>query len=234
MENKFCINCGNILNEGEKFCSRCGTAINIVENTEIYNETIKDNINKEEIEIANSELSVDSNDGITNNESSQNSQETDSQAEDKQVEDKQVEDSQVEDSQVENNTQLDNTETSQQSTNAEQNIPNYGQTYAQQPKQNTYYQNQGYTVQQQYFYNKSDNEKPMTMGQFMGTLLLGCIPIAGFVLFIVWAFSSDINVNKKNFCRAYLLVQLILIAVVVVIYIIMFIVIIASLKHGRY
>jgi uncharacterized Zn finger protein (UPF0148 family) len=224
MGNKFCINCGSILNEGEKFCSRCGTAINIVENTEITNETIKDNINKEEIEIANSELSVDSNDGITNNESSQNSQESDNQAED----------NQVEDSQVENNSQLDNTETSQQSTNAEQSIPNYGQAYAQQPKQNTYYQNQGYTVPQQYFYNKSDNEKPMTMGQFMGTLLLGCIPIAGFVLFIVWAFSSDINVNKKNFCRAYLLVQLILIAVVVVIYIIMFIVIIASLKHGRY
>ena len=219
MENKFCINCGNILNEGEKFCSRCGTAINIVENIEISNETINDDSNKEKIETSNLDSSVELNEGITNTQISENLQEINNQ---------------VEDSQVENNTQLNNTEASQQSTNAEQSTPNYGQTYAQQPKQNAYYQNQGYTVPQQYFYNNSDNEKPMTMGQFIGTLLLGCIPIAGFILYIVWAFSSDINVNKKNFCRAYLLVQLIAIVVVIIIYIIMFIVIIASVKHGRY
>lgn len=80
--------------------------------------------------------------------------------------------------------------------------------------------------QQQYGYN--DIEKPMSVGQYIGTMLLLAIPIAGFVLYIVWAFSSDININKKNYCRAVLILQLIVLGI----YILFFVVILGAVASS--
>ncbi|MEL7609576.1 MAG: zinc ribbon domain-containing protein [Bacillota bacterium] len=50
-----------------------------------------------------------------------------------------------------------------------------------------------------------DLNAPMSLGQYMLTMLIGAIPIVGFIFLLIWAFSSDTNVNKKNYCRAVLI-----------------------------
>jgi hypothetical protein len=58
------------------------------------------------------------------------------------------------------------------------------------------------------------NTAPMTTAQYLGALFLGIIPLAGFIIYIVWAFSNDININKRNFARGMLIFFLILQAVI--------------------
>lgn len=53
------------------------------------------------------------------------------------------------------------------------------------------------------------------IGQWVMTLIMGMIPCVGIILYIVWGFSSAGNENRKNFCRA----QLLIIAVLFVLYI---------------
>ncbi len=49
------------------------------------------------------------------------------------------------------------------------------------------------------------NDEPMSLGDWIVTLLLMCIPIANIVLLFVWGFSSNVNTNKKNYSRAMLI-----------------------------
>ncbi|MGB2011706.1 MAG: hypothetical protein ACPHYF_09275 [Akkermansiaceae bacterium] len=49
------------------------------------------------------------------------------------------------------------------------------------------------------------NEKPMSVGDWFVTILILAIPLVNITMYLVWAFSSDTNLNKKNFCRATLL-----------------------------
>lgn len=58
---------------------------------------------------------------------------------------------------------------------------------------------------------------PMTVGQYIVTFLLSAIPIAGFILLLVWAFSGDTNINKRNYCRAVLILALISVGIYIVI-----------------
>lgn len=45
---------------------------------------------------------------------------------------------------------------------------------------------------------------------YLGTLLLGTLPIIGEYLLIKWSKSDDVRVNKQNLCRAYLKLKLIM------------------------
>jgi len=49
----------------------------------------------------------------------------------------------------------------------------------------------------------------MSVGSYLGTLLLLCIPVANIVLLFVWAFGSEGNPNRRNFARANLILVLI-------------------------
>ena len=62
---------------------------------------------------------------------------------------------------------------------------------------------------------------PMTMGEWVITLLIMCIPCVNIIMCFVWGFGSTGNLNRRNFCRA----QLIFIAVAVVLYLLIFVVI---------
>jgi len=54
--------------------------------------------------------------------------------------------------------------------------------------------------------NFSDSRTtPMTFGDWVVTLLLLMIPVVNLVLLFVWAFSSETNLNKKNFAKAQLI-----------------------------
>ncbi len=46
---------------------------------------------------------------------------------------------------------------------------------------------------------------PMRVSQYIVMLLLLCIPLANLVLLFVWGFGSSVNLNKKNFARASLI-----------------------------
>lgn len=45
----------------------------------------------------------------------------------------------------------------------------------------------------------------LSMGSWVGTLLLMLIPIVNIILLIVWAVSNTENPNRRNFARAYLI-----------------------------
>ena len=58
---------------------------------------------------------------------------------------------------------------------------------------------------------------PMTMGEWIVTLIIMAIPCVNIIMCFVWGFGSTGNLNRRNFCRAYL----IMIAVVFVLYLIL-------------
>lgn len=45
----------------------------------------------------------------------------------------------------------------------------------------------------------------MKVSEFFWTSFLLGLPVVGFILALVWGFSSDVNPNKRNFCRAMLI-----------------------------
>lgn len=47
---------------------------------------------------------------------------------------------------------------------------------------------------------------PLSVGGFLGTLLLLCIPLVNFILMIVWACGGTRNVNRRNLARAMLII----------------------------
>lgn len=87
----------------------------------------------------------------------------------------------------------------------------YGQPYAnynQQP-----YQGAGYTP--------LEKEEPVGMGEWVGLLVLAnFVPCIGVILMIVWAFGKTEKKSKSNFCKAFLVVWLIKVAVFALLFII--------------
>ena len=50
-----------------------------------------------------------------------------------------------------------------------------------------------------------DLRAPLTTGQFFLMDLVGCIPLVGLIMYFVWAFGSNANVNRKSWARAKLI-----------------------------
>ncbi len=62
-------------------------------------------------------------------------------------------------------------------------------------------------------------EEPVSLGDWIGTLLLfNLVPCVGLIVCIVWAFSKDTKKSKKNFCRAYLIIYAVSIVLVIALY----------------
>lgn len=94
-------------------------------------------------------------------------------------------------------------------------VPNYGQqsSYtAPQPAQSNYY---GSSNAQQFNNNVQPvNDTPMTLGQWVGTIILTTwFGIISLILCIVWGVSSDTPINKKRYCQAMIIIQAIGLAV---------------------
>jgi hypothetical protein len=47
----------------------------------------------------------------------------------------------------------------------------------------------------------------MRVGQYIGMLLLMCVPLLNIILLFKWSFGSSANLNKKNFARAALILS---------------------------
>lgn len=67
----------------------------------------------------------------------------------------------------------------------------------------------------------SEDRSPLSMGEWLLTLLIAMVPCIGLVVYLVWAFDHSGNVNRKNFCRAYLILHVISIVLVMVMMIFM-------------
>ena len=70
------------------------------------------------------------------------------------------------------------------------------------PPQQQYYAQQTYNPWQ-------SNREPLGVGSYIGMFFLSVIPIAGFIMLLVWAFGGSVNLNKKNYARAILIMGLI-------------------------
>jgi len=49
---------------------------------------------------------------------------------------------------------------------------------------------------------------PITLGDWIITLIVLAIPIVGIVMLFVWGFSSGTHPSKQNYCRAVLIIAL--------------------------
>ena len=83
------------------------------------------------------------------------------------------------------------------------------------PPQQPYYNNQapGYGSMQA-------NREPLGVGSYIGMFILSAIPMVGFIMLLVWAFGGSVNLNKKNYARAILIMSLIAVALWILIFII--------------
>lgn len=54
-------------------------------------------------------------------------------------------------------------------------------------------------------YTSQPGVEPLSVGQYIVTLLLMFIPILNIFLLFKWSFGKAVNLNKKNMARAYLI-----------------------------
>jgi hypothetical protein len=59
----------------------------------------------------------------------------------------------------------------------------------------------------------SFEKRPLTVWEWVGTLIVLAIPLLNFILCLVWALRSSGNIHRRNYCRATL--HLIPVAVVI-------------------
>lgn len=72
-------------------------------------------------------------------------------------------------------------------------------------------------------YPAAPADRPMTVGQWVGTILLTtCLGTISFILLLVWGFSNTTPETKKNYCRAMLIVYAIGIALTIILLVIAF------------
>ena len=93
------------------------------------------------------------------------------------------------------------------------------------PQQQTQHQQQYQPMPQPAQFNSNNvqinadpREKVYGVGGWLLTFLLLCIPFVNIILVFVWAFSGNVNKNKKNFAIAYIIMMVIMIAISIVLY----------------
>ena len=71
-------------------------------------------------------------------------------------------------------------------------------------------------AQQPPVYSGQRGSEPLRVGQYIGMFLLMCVPILSVVLLFVWSFGSSVNLNKKNFARAMLIISAIVVVLSII------------------
>ncbi|MDD4495870.1 MAG: zinc ribbon domain-containing protein [Eubacteriales bacterium] len=84
----------------------------------------------------------------------------------------------------------------QQSQYSNNNNQGYNQNYNQSYNQNY---NQNYNVQTQKV------APVLSVGQYIVMMIVFAIPIVNIIMLFVWGFGDSVNPNKKNYCRAALI-----------------------------
>lgn len=63
---------------------------------------------------------------------------------------------------------------------------------------------------------ENQDQKPMSVKDWLITMLIMAIPIVGFVMLFVYAFGDNGNVNRKNWAKAQLIVLAIVLGLVII------------------
>ncbi len=84
------------------------------------------------------------------------------------------------------------------------------------PSQNNMYRKQAENVQAQ-----NNGAQEISFGNWVGSVLLSMMPIAGIIALLVWAFSGETNTGKKNWARATLLVYAIFAVLTILLYVVL-------------
>ena len=66
-----------------------------------------------------------------------------------------------------------------------------------------------------------ETETPNTVGDWVLTIFLACIPCVGLILLFVWAFGNNTNKSKSNWAKAQLIWMAIGIIISIILYAIM-------------
>lgn len=84
------------------------------------------------------------------------------------------------------------------------------------------------------FENQNQNQKPMSVKDWLITLLIMAIPIVGFIMLFVYAFGSNENVNRQNWAKAQLIMIAIIIGLLVLFFIIFGSIFAAAMAGSKY
>ena len=90
------------------------------------------------------------------------------------------------------------------------------QVSAPQPMYNQPQQPQNYNQAAGYGSGQANHE-PLGVGSYIWMFFLSAIPIVGFIMMLVWAFGGSVNLNKKNYARAILIMCVIGVALSVIV-----------------
>lgn len=63
---------------------------------------------------------------------------------------------------------------------------------------------------------KQYDTTPMTVGNWLVTIILLAIPVVGIICLLYWSLSSTGNVNRRNYCLASLIVVAIFIVLAII------------------
>lgn len=104
------------------------------------------------------------------------------------------------------------------------NQPNQGYS---QPQNNNYangygqpFANYNQPIYQGPGYTPTEMEEPVGVGEWTGLLAIATfVPCIGLILMLVWAFGGSEKKSKSNFCKAYLIIWLIKLAVYALLFI---------------
>ena len=89
--------------------------------------------------------------------------------------------------------------------------PQYQQQYYQPQQQQQYYQPQNVAP------SYDNTTQPVTIGKWIGLLILSAIPVVNIICWIVWLCSSSTNKSIKNFLIAEIIVYAISIGVIILV-----------------
>ncbi len=89
-------------------------------------------------------------------------------------------------------------------------------------------------LQYQYQPSQDNLEEPMSMGEWMISLLVMFIPCVNIVMMFVWAFSSKEKKSKSNFFKAYLIFFAIAIVFAIIMTVVMSAAIVSAIDGGGY
>ena len=117
---------------------------------------------------------------------------------------------------------MDNNENNQQTNENQYNGPQYNQQNYSQPQYNQPQYNQQFNPQYQapLYQPPIEDTTPLSVGQWMLTMLVLGLPCVGLIMGFVWGFG-DGNVNRKNYARAFLIWDAIAVGLYIIFIIIM-------------
>jgi heme/copper-type cytochrome/quinol oxidase subunit 2 len=78
---------------------------------------------------------------------------------------------------------------------------------------------------------ENQNYQPVSMGDWLITFIITCLPVVGIVMLFVWAFGDGTHPSKKNWAKASLILALIILALFIIL-LIMFFSFIATMFGG--